>query len=74
MRDHLAGEAQLFFDGVTTAISNAKSGRVKMIAAATGKRIPVLPELPAIAESGYPGFEALAWNGVMVARGHAARR
>ena len=32
----------------------------------TAKRFPLLPDLPTIAESGYPGFEALAWNGVMV--------
>ncbi len=54
MRDHLAGEAQLFFDGVTTAIANTKTGKVKMIAAATGKRIPVLPDLPTMAEQGVP--------------------
>jgi tripartite-type tricarboxylate transporter receptor subunit TctC len=35
----------------------------------TAKRFPLLPDLPTIAESGYPGFEALAWNGVMVAAG-----
>ena len=54
MRDHIAGEAQLFFDGVTTAITNTKTGKVKMIAAATGKRIPVLPDLPTMIEQGVP--------------------
>jgi len=35
----------------------------------TASRFPLLPELPTIAEAGYPGFEALAWNGVLVAAG-----
>jgi tripartite-type tricarboxylate transporter receptor subunit TctC len=52
MRDHLAGQAQLFFDGVTTAIANTKTGKVKMLAAATGNRIPVLPELATMKEQG----------------------
>ncbi len=53
MRDHLTGQAQLFFDGVTTAIANAKTGKVKMLAAATGKRIPALPELATMKEQGF---------------------
>jgi tripartite-type tricarboxylate transporter receptor subunit TctC len=42
-------------------------GWLRPLAVTTGKRFPLLPDLPTIAESGYPGFEALAWNGVMVA-------
>lgn len=52
MRDHLTGHAQLFFDGVTTAMTNAKTGRVRMLAAATGKRIPALPDLATMKEQG----------------------
>ena len=39
---------------------------MRALAVTTAKRFPLLPDLPTIAESGYPGFEALAWNGVMV--------
>jgi tripartite-type tricarboxylate transporter receptor subunit TctC len=53
MKDLLSGQVQLFFDGVNTAIGNTKTGKVKMIAAATEKRIPVLPELPTMKEQGY---------------------
>jgi tripartite-type tricarboxylate transporter receptor subunit TctC len=35
----------------------------------TASRFPLLPDLPTVAESGFPGFEALAWNGVLVAAG-----
>ena len=52
MKDLLGGQVQLFFDGVNTAISNTKTGKVKMIAAATEKRIPVLPELATMKEQG----------------------
>src|SRR4051812_14777270 len=52
MRDHLSGQAQLFFDGVTTAMANVASGKVRMLAAATGKRIPALPDLPTMKEQG----------------------
>jgi tripartite-type tricarboxylate transporter receptor subunit TctC len=46
-----------------------QAGQLRALAVTTAKRFPLLPDLPTIAESGYPGFEALAWNGVMVAAG-----
>jgi len=53
MKDHLSGAVQLFFDGPTTAIANAKSGRVKLIATAAETRKAALPDLPTMRESGY---------------------
>jgi tripartite-type tricarboxylate transporter receptor subunit TctC len=53
MKDHLSGAVQLFFDGPTTAIANAKTGRVKMIAAAAETRYAALPDLPTLREAGY---------------------
>jgi tripartite-type tricarboxylate transporter receptor subunit TctC len=53
MKDHLTGAVQLFFDGPTTAIANAKSGRVKLIATAAETRKSALPELPTMREGGY---------------------
>jgi len=52
MKDVLSGEVHLFFDGVNTAISNAKTGRTRMLAAATDRRIPLLPDLPTLREQG----------------------
>ena len=52
MKDLLAGEVQLFFDGVDTGIRNTRTGKVKMIAAATEKRIPALPDLATMKEQG----------------------
>jgi tripartite-type tricarboxylate transporter receptor subunit TctC len=53
MKDHLTGTVQLFFDGPTTAIGNAKTGKVKMLAAAAETRYAALPELVTMRESGY---------------------
>ena len=44
-----------------------QAGRLRAIAVTSAKRFPLLPDIPTIAEGGYPGFEALAWNGVLVA-------
>jgi tripartite-type tricarboxylate transporter receptor subunit TctC len=43
-----------------------RAGKLRAIAVTTAKRFPLLPDLPTVAEAGYPGFEALAWNGVLV--------
>lgn len=62
MKDHLSGIVQLFFDGPTTAISNAKSGRVKMLAHAAETRMASLPDLPTMRENGYDvGYWGYLW-------------
>jgi tripartite-type tricarboxylate transporter receptor subunit TctC len=53
MKDHLTGTVQLFFDGPTTAIANAKTGRVKLIATAAETRKAALPDVPTMREAGY---------------------
>jgi tripartite-type tricarboxylate transporter receptor subunit TctC len=53
MKDHITGTVQLFFDGPTTAISNAKTGKVKLIATAAETRKAALPELPTMREQGF---------------------
>jgi tripartite-type tricarboxylate transporter receptor subunit TctC len=46
-------------------LQNAKAGKVKAVAVGTASRSPALPEVPTVAEQGYPGFEAALWLGVM---------
>lgn len=53
MKDHLTGAVQLFFDGPTTAIANAKTGKIKLIATAAETRKAALPEVPTMREAGY---------------------
>ena len=65
----IQGETQMMFAVMQPLQPQIQAGRLRAIAVTTAKRFPLLPDLPAIAESGYPGFEALAWNGVMVPAG-----
>jgi len=63
------GETQLMFAVMQPLQGQIQAGKLRALAVTTAKRFPLLPELPTIAEAGYPGFEALAWNGVLVAAG-----
>src|SRR5262250_28159 len=65
----IQGETQLMFAVMQPLQAQIQAGKLRALAVTTVKRFALLPELPAIAESGYPGFEALAWNGVLVAAG-----
>jgi tripartite-type tricarboxylate transporter receptor subunit TctC len=60
-------ETQMIFAVMQPLQSQIQAGTLRALAVTTAKRFPLLPDLPTIAESGYPGFEALAWNGVLVA-------
>jgi tripartite-type tricarboxylate transporter receptor subunit TctC len=61
MVDLIGGNVQVGLDTVTVIQPHVKSGRLRLIAAGTLKRLPAFPDTPTIAESGFPGFEAVAW-------------
>jgi tripartite-type tricarboxylate transporter receptor subunit TctC len=63
----IQGETQMMFAVMQPLQAQVQAGRLRALAVTTAKRFSLLPDLPAIAEAGYPGFEALAWNGVLVA-------
>ncbi|MDO8597892.1 MAG: tripartite tricarboxylate transporter substrate binding protein [Sulfuricaulis sp.] len=65
----LAGEVPVVFSGVSTALVNWKAGKVKALAAMGAKRLPQAPELPTVAESGVPGYEAEVWQSIVVPTG-----
>ncbi len=60
------GETQMIFAVMQPLQPQVTAGKLRAIAVTSGKRFPLLPDLPTIAESGYPGFVSLAWNGVLV--------
>ncbi len=62
----IQNETQMMFAVMQPLQPQIQAGKLRAIAVTTAKRFPLLPDLPAIAESGYPGFEALAWNGIVV--------
>jgi tripartite-type tricarboxylate transporter receptor subunit TctC len=69
LSDTLGGQVQSFMSSVPSALAHVKSGRLRAIAVTSAKRSPELPAVPTIAESGYPGFEANTWYGLLVPTG-----
>ncbi len=60
------GETQLMFAVMQPLAAQIQAGKLRALAVTSARRFALLPELPTIAEAGYPGFEALAWNGLLV--------
>jgi tripartite-type tricarboxylate transporter receptor subunit TctC len=69
LSDTLGGQVQSFMSSVPSALAHVKSGRLRAIAVTSAKRSPELPAVLTIAESGYPGFEANTWYGLLVPTG-----
>jgi tripartite-type tricarboxylate transporter receptor subunit TctC len=67
--DLISGQVQMMIDVMPNAYPLARDGRVRGIAVSTAQRFPGAPEYPTIAESGLPGFEASAWDGVFAPAG-----
>jgi tripartite-type tricarboxylate transporter receptor subunit TctC len=61
LTDLLAGQIQIMFDPLQSVLSNVQAGKLRAIAVSSKARSPVVPNVPAIAEAGYPGFETTAW-------------
>jgi len=64
--DLLAGQTNMMFDNIPSALPHIKSGKLRAIATTGAKRDPALPDLPTIAESGVKGYESGVWFGIMV--------
>jgi tripartite-type tricarboxylate transporter receptor subunit TctC len=68
----IAGQVEILFGSLPAVLPHAKSGRVRALAVGTPKRSPSLPEVPTVAESGYPGFDASLWLALMAPAGTPA--
>ena len=67
--DLIAGQVQLVFADPVSALAHVKAGTLIALGVTSKARSPVAPDVPTIAESGYPGFDAVAWHGIMAPRG-----
>lgn len=67
--DLLAGQVQVMFSGMSSVMPHIKAGKLRPLAMTGAQRSPATPDVPTIAESGFPGFEATAWYGVLAPAG-----
>ena len=67
--DFLGNQVPLMADSVTAAMPQIKADRAIPLAVTTATRVPQLPQVPTVAESGYPGFEAIGWAALLAPRG-----
>lgn len=68
----VSGETQLMFGTLTSTLNFVRSQRLRALAVSSIKRSPAMPELTTIAESGYPGFDAITWYGAFAPAGTPA--
>jgi tripartite-type tricarboxylate transporter receptor subunit TctC len=64
--DLLAGQTNMMFDNIPSALPHIKSGKLRALATTGAKRDPALPDLPTVAEAGVKGYESGVWFGIMV--------
>ena len=69
LTDTMGGQTQLMFDTMLSAMPHVKGGKLKALAVTSAARSPVAPDVPTVAESGLPGYEAIAWNGLLAPAG-----
>jgi tripartite-type tricarboxylate transporter receptor subunit TctC len=69
LTDLIGGQVQLMFDSLPSAMPHLKAGTIRPLAVTTAKRSAALPEVPTVAESGYPGFAISTWYGVWAPAG-----
>ena len=72
--DLIAGQVDATFTGSPAVMVHVKSGRLRALAVSSRARLPTFPDVPTVAESGFPGFEADQWYGIVAPAGTPAAR
>jgi tripartite-type tricarboxylate transporter receptor subunit TctC len=68
----IRGDIQVYFDVLTSSLPMIRDGRLKALAVGTNTRFPGLPDVPTMAEAGFPGYDMTAWYGLRIPRGTPA--
>jgi tripartite-type tricarboxylate transporter receptor subunit TctC len=68
----IGGQVDLSMSAPSTAASLVKGGKVRALAVTSSQRLAIMPDVPTVAESGYPGFEAQDWKAVVAPAGTPA--
>jgi tripartite-type tricarboxylate transporter receptor subunit TctC len=72
LTDLIAGQLQLFFNGIPSSMPHYRSGRLRALAVTTPARVAPAPELPTMDEAGFPGAQSTSWTGILVPAGTPA--
>jgi tripartite-type tricarboxylate transporter receptor subunit TctC len=67
--DLLGGRTHFFLASLETAMPQMKAGTIRTLAVTSPQRVPAVPDIPTVAESGYPGFDTATWYGILVPKG-----
>lgn len=67
--DVVAGHADVLFNGMLPTYPFVKAGKLRALAVSSAKRVAAAPDLPTVAEAGFPGFETGSWQGVLAPAG-----
>jgi tripartite-type tricarboxylate transporter receptor subunit TctC len=65
----VAGHADVFLSAPSALLPYVKSGRLRALAVTTRMRMPALPDVPTVEETGFPGFETMLWHGLIGPKG-----
>ncbi len=65
LTDLIGGQVQVMVDNLITALPQVKAGKLRALAVTSAQRLPELPQVPTVAEQGYPGFEVTVWVGLL---------
>jgi tripartite-type tricarboxylate transporter receptor subunit TctC len=69
MTDLLGGQVQMMFNGVSPTLPHIRAGKLKVLATDSDRRVPLLPDVPTVAEAGVPGYKITTWSGLLAPAG-----
>ncbi|AMM25755.1 Bug family tripartite tricarboxylate transporter substrate binding protein [Variovorax sp. PAMC 28711] len=69
VQDTVGGQTQILMNGMLATLPHVQSGKLKVLGVSKGTRMPLIGNVPTIAEQGIPGYESGTWQGILVSRG-----